>query len=167
MVVSKKLLFGLCMISLLLIVSIPNAEAREEEAKVLAEGLASELEEGIISPNVVHNNLGNGKYEMEISTNTEYVFEDGIWKHKSEARSLKGKGFNCEVKKYNNDTKKWKYGDDGTHKIECDDFNWTSVTFSLSYDENNLQEYNKEVKLGGEAESKCKSSLFRPLKSSL
>lgn len=150
---NKKLLFGICMISLVLIISMPSAEAGwfedtwnwlmnllgigEEEAKVLTRE--------VLSSNVVYENLSNGNIRLTIIENTEYVFEDNMWKHKTEARSLKGKGFNCEVKKYNNDTKTWRYDDDGTHKIECDDFNWTSVTLYASYDEKNLQEYDKEV----------------------
>ena len=59
---------------------------------------------------------GNSIYEGDIFELPEYVKEDGELKHKSKAKSLKGKGY--VIKRLN---------DDGEHEIEYDDFNASSI----------------------------------------
>jgi hypothetical protein len=64
--------------------------------------------------------LGNGGKAVTIYSAQEYVREDGMLKHKTEARSLKG-----------TDYAPVRLQDDGVHDIEYVDWNWDSVSFRV------------------------------------
>lgn len=79
----------------------------------------------------------NGGYTSVLSSNIKNVYEDNQWKKVENAKSLKDKGFNIIYLE-----------DDGIHKIEVIDFNYTSIQFNFSYDKNNLGEFESEVEFG-------------------
>jgi len=79
----------------------------------------------------------NGKCNLVLYSGIRNVYEDDIWKRVEDARSLKNKGFDVVY-----------LGDDGTHKINVIDFNYSFIEFDLSFNPENLGEYEYEVEDG-------------------
>ena len=147
---NKKLLFGMCMISLVLIISMPTAEAGwfedtwnwlmtllgigEEEAKEKAKELMKDNSKLFIEKNYVSSRVEGNitwvKYEGVIHPSNFPYFVNVSNKliRRSEAESLKDLYWNgellfgCEVK------------DDGINLMDCVDFNSTSRTYKLQRD---------------------------------
>jgi hypothetical protein len=78
----------------------------------------------------------DGKCNLILYSGIRNVQEDDKWKRVENARSLKNKGFDVII------------NSDGVHNVEVLDFNMTFIEFDLSFDENNLGEYEYGVEDG-------------------
>ena len=151
---NKSLFFGIFV--LVLLVSVPSAEAgwfddlvswfkevlgfSQSEAELLAAKTVYTPQSKTIDLGV-NENTGNRIKQLEYYANIEFIEEDGVIKHREDARSLKGSGIECNVNY------------DGENKAECLDWNFTSRTIKFSNDKDSgsrvipLRRYKEDMNL--------------------